>query len=118
MVTQSQQTVLTSPLEHSPDITRTVQFELHLKIREMEQLAGFFQRKMLLPKKKRLIWVKKNDQYLQKLLDSIIGDIGLVLEGIKLDQETLQLSIECMSHLKGLMNTIHSIVHSPNKLES
>lgn len=90
--------------------TSEIKFDLFLKAREIRELNQTLERIFLFNRKDRLGWVKENSDLINQLLDSLMQDAMLVIDGLNLDQESIILSVELMSNLRNALSTLRSLV--------
>lgn len=105
-------------LEDHPSSPSAVKFGLYVKTHEIKQLEESLRQVMLLPKKDQMAWLEEHETFVSNLLDSFVTDSTLALDGLQLDSEALQLSIEFVTVLRDVMNTIRSLFSDRTTLMS
>jgi hypothetical protein len=94
-------------------------FSLYLKVREVKKIALYLRQLNLQPLKKRKIWIKENQELVDKLLDSFTNDSLKALEGIALDnEESLKLSMDLMTSLRETVNMVNNLSVKQKHLRS
>ncbi|MDQ3008338.1 MAG: hypothetical protein M3Q81_01960 [bacterium] len=94
----------------------SVTFDLFVKTHEIKQIDSTLRQITLMPKPERMDWIEDHQDLVNELLDSFLNDSALALDGLQLDDEALQLSIEFVTALRDTMNTLRSILHDAEKL--
>jgi lipid II:glycine glycyltransferase (peptidoglycan interpeptide bridge formation enzyme) len=99
---------------YNPDLdaasSAAVKFDLYVKNRELQQIAQSFRSIMLLPPKQRKKWTEQYQDLIEDLMDSFTDDSLLAMDGIQLDDESMDLSTELVSNLKTTMNIIQDML--------
>jgi len=96
----------------------SVKFGLYVKTHEIKQLDSSLRQILLMPKLERQAWINEHEEVVNDLLDSFVSDSGMALEGLQLDSEALQLSIEFVTSLRDVMNTLRGIINESSTLSS
>lgn len=96
----------------------TVKFGLFIKTREMDQLEQSLKHILLLPKAERDAWVLDHEEMMNDLIDSYMRNSALALDGLQLDSEATALSIEFVTKLRDVMNTLRGILDDAQNLTS
>lgn len=95
----------------------SVKVELFSRIHHIDGLAREFERIMLMSKVQREKWLDENQRFLQDMLDQFVSESFLALDGVELDEEGIQLSIEFVTKLRDVMNMIQSILFGGKRLK-
>lgn len=95
----------------------SVKVELFSRIHHIEGLAKQFERIMLMSKAQRQVWLEENQDFLQDMLDRFVSESFLALDGVELDEQGIQLSIEFVTKLRDVMNMIQSILFGGKRLK-
>ncbi len=106
------------PMIEKSGNSAAVKFGLYVKTHEIRQIEESLRQVMLLPKTNQRRWLADHEGYISELLDSFVSDSTLALDGIQLDGEALELSIEFVTVLRDVMNTIRSLFSDRNTLTS
>lgn len=96
----------------------SVKFGLYVKTHEMRQLESSLKQILLLPKNQREEWLNDHEEYVNELLDGFVSDSTVALDGLQLDQEAMQLSVEFVTSLRDVMNTLRGILEDAKNLNS
>lgn len=87
----------------------SLKFDLYVKSREIKQIVSSLQNVALLPAEKRQTWVDDHESMIVELMDSFMDDSILAMDGLQLDEEGMNLSVELVSNMRDAMNIINSI---------
>ena len=96
----------------------TLKFGLFVKTHKMKQLESSLKHIVLLPKDERDVWLKDHEELMNELLENFVQDSTLALDGLQLDPEATELSIEFVTTLRDVMNTLRSILEEASSLNS
>lgn len=100
--------------DHSSD---SIKFDLYLKVREVKQVTDLLQRVALRDQSSRRRWVKENEQMINQLLDSFMDNSVLALDGIQLDEDVMELSMELMANLRETLSLVQTLLYGESGLE-
>lgn len=114
-IVPSNTSLLTSPQDEQPG---AVKFGLYVKTREMKQLEQSLKHILLLPKSEREVWLEDHEELVNELLESFVSDSTLALDGLQLDPEAMKLSVEFVTTLRDVMNTLRGILEDAQSLSS
>lgn len=92
------------------DESEIFKFDLFLMTREMRQLTQYLRRITLWPQDHRRRWVKDNQEMLNQFMQDLTFDIFDTMEEAGLDQSVLAETIICVTELRELANTLHSVL--------
>ncbi|HEX7018274.1 MAG TPA: hypothetical protein VF209_05205 [Patescibacteria group bacterium] len=99
----------------SPD---EIKFGLFVKSHEVQQIINSLKEIMLLPSAERVKWVEEYQDILTDLLDSFMEDSVLAMDGLQLDSEGMDLSVELVANIREVMNSLQTILSDARVLES
>lgn len=100
------------------DSVESLKFDLYVKSKEISQIVGSLKYVMLLPATERKKWISTNESMMMELMDSFIDDSVLAMDGLQLDQESMNLSVELVTNMRDAMNMINNIFSGRKKLKS
>jgi|GEM_PF-1062809 len=110
-----------SPLSLMTDYSSTaagLKFGLFVKTQEIKQIDSSLRHILLLPKRDQRRWLEEHEEFVSDLLDNFVSDSTLALDGLQLDGEAMELSIEFVTVLRDVMNAIRSLFNDRNILKS
>jgi len=93
-----------------------IAFDLYLKNREVMQINSSLRKILYWEKSKREVWLDDNEEVIDQLLDAFMQDSTMLLDGVKLQGESLQLSVELMTNLREAVTVIKSLVKGKDAL--
>ena len=95
-----------------------IKFGLFVKNQEIHQIEASLRHVTLMSNRDKQLWLSEHETFVNDLLDNFVEDSTLALDGLQLDGEALQLSIEFVSGLRNVMNTIRSLFNDNYHLPS
>lgn len=98
--------------------TEEIKFGLFVKSHEVSQIVKSLKEIMLLPPDARVKWAEEYHEILNDLLESFMDDSLLAMDGMQLDQEAMNLSVELVGNIREVMNTLQTILYDARVLES
>ncbi|HPS40753.1 MAG TPA: hypothetical protein PLQ50_01965 [Candidatus Woesebacteria bacterium] len=100
------------------DDTADLKFSLYLRAREMRQIVLYLEKLMLKKKVERDLFVKENKAIFDTLLQTFVDNSNFSIEGVKLDQESIQLSMQMAMDLRKVMPLINALFYGVAGLAS
>ncbi len=101
-------------IEDSADL----KFDLYLRSREMQQIVFHLEKVMLKKKSERELFVTENKVFLDNLMKTFVDDSNLTLEGMQVDQETAQLSMQLAMDMRKSISLINALFYGVEGLRS
>lgn len=95
-----------------------VKRDLFARTQHINSLTKEFEKIMLLPQERRQIWVEENESFLNQMFDILTDDSVLAFDGVELDSQGMELSIEFVSNLRTVMTMLKTIMGEARHLES
>jgi hypothetical protein len=65
---------------------------------------------MTLPEERRREWVDQNEDMIADLMNSFMDDSVLAIDGLQLDEESMQLSVSLVTEMRSTLNMIHQML--------
>lgn len=96
----------------------TVKFNLFVQLREMQDIARHLEKIMSLAGHQRETFIKENRPYLESLMPKLVENSNLSLEGMQLDAEAAQLSMQLAVQLRKSLSMINALFYGLEGLES
>jgi len=90
-----------------------VKFDMYIKLRELKQISQGFQRLNELPQTERVVWLTDHELFLSEMMETFLNDTLGTIDGVHLDTEALELSVELVTTMRDTMNMMRSIMHRP-----
>ena len=105
---------------HSPSkINRNwIKQELFVRTHYVEGLAREFEKVRLLPTRKKRLWIKENEQLLDGVLDGLVFDSDLAVDGVTLDEQAAEMSVDFVTKLKKTALLMKQIMRENDKLKN
>jgi hypothetical protein len=95
-----------------------LKFNLYLRSREMNQIVLYLEKVMLKKKSERDIFVSENKASIESLMKVFIDDSNLTLEGMQIDQESANLSMQLAMDLRKSISLINALFYGVTGLAS
>jgi hypothetical protein len=87
-----------------------INFDMYVKIRELKQIGDGLRRIIALPEAEKKVWIKDNEAYLAEMMESVLHDTLGTIDGMQLDSEGLELSVQLVSTMRDTMDVMQSIM--------
>ena len=87
-----------------------VKFDMYVKIRELQQIRDGLRKVVALSELDRKEWIINNETYLAEMMESVLHDTLGTIDGIQLDSEGLDLSVQLVSTMRDTMDVMQSIM--------
>jgi len=100
------------------DPNSSLKINLFSRSYQVRKLVEEFQKIALMPEKNRQVWLDENGDFVNQLLDNFADDSMMILDGLQLDEEGMNLSMEYISELRDAMNTIREVIFEEARLRS
>lgn len=100
------------------DDSASVKFELFLRSREMKQVVLYLEKAMLQQAKEREQFVMENKATVDSLMRVFMDNSNLSLEGMQLDDEAAQMSMQLAIDLRKSVSLINALFYEVNGLKS
>jgi hypothetical protein len=85
-------------------------FDLYVKAKEVRQISKSLRKIMTLPEERRREWVDQNEDMIADLMNSFMDDSVLAIDGLQLDEESMQLSVSLVTEMRSTLNMIHQML--------
>lgn len=83
-------------------------FDLYLRAREIDQIHQILETVLQKTKSEQKFWLDENQDVILDMLDSFMIDSVSILDGVRLDSESMQMSIKLMEKLKSTMRMMQT----------
>lgn len=95
-----------------------LKFDLYLRSREMKQIVSHLEKVMLKNKSERELFVAENKTFIESLMKTFMEDSNLTLEGMQMDKESAQLSMQLAMDLRKSISLINALFYGVEGLVS
>lgn len=95
-----------------------LKFSLYLRSREMREIVLNLEKVMLKKKTERDLFVAENKTFIDALMKTFVDDSNLTLEGMQLDQETAQMSMQLAIDLRKSISLVNALFYGVEGLKS
>lgn len=83
-------------------------FDLYLKTREIDKIHDIIESVLEKSRSEQKYWFSENQEVIADMLDSFMLDSVSILDGVRLDPESMQLSVQLMEKLKSTMRMMQT----------
>ncbi|MBD3250657.1 MAG: hypothetical protein GF381_03765 [Candidatus Pacebacteria bacterium] len=87
-----------------------IKFDLFLQSRRVKQISSSLQQLSTKSKQEQLEWLSLNPDLVEQLMDTLLEDSMLALDGVTLDGESMNLSIELISDIRQTVGLVNSLM--------
>lgn len=106
------------PIPVSIEDSADLKFDLYLRSREMKQIVSYLEKIMLKNKHERELFVVENKMFIDSLMKTFVDDSNLTLEGMQMDQESAQLSMQLATDVRKSISLINALFYGNEGLRS
>lgn len=85
-------------------------FDLFVQSRRVKQISSALDKIMVRAQNKESLKMMQNQEFVNDLLDELLDDSLLVLDGVRLDGETMDMSMKLLSDIKRTIGVIQQAV--------
>lgn len=89
-------------------------FDLFIQSRRVKQISSALDKIMFYSHNKEFLQMMQDQEFVSELLDELLDDSLLVLDGIQLDGETMDMSMKLMSDIKRAIDVLQQVVDDKN----
>lgn len=87
-----------------------IKFDLFVQSRQVKEVIALLQQTMLQTKTGRQNWLRQNQEIVDELLNDLLDSSLLMIDGMKLDHESLNLSVELVTNIKEALTLMQHLV--------
>lgn len=95
-----------------------VRFDLHKKAEEIREITAILKDLSTKGRDERRHWLQENEDLVTGLAEDFVDDSLYSLDGVQLDSETLELSVEVMTELKKTLGLFQTVIGGQDDLEA
>lgn len=106
------------PIPVSIEDSADLKFDLYLRSREVKQIVSYLEKVMLKQKSERELFVAENKVFIDSLMKTFVDDSNLTLEGMQMDQESAQMSMQLAMDLRKSISLINALFYGSEGLMS
>jgi len=110
--------VFMDDLDKTSNESGQIKFDLYRRQKEIREVANILQKLSSRGKSEQMEWLQENEDFVTEMAEDFVDDSLFKLDGVKLDNETVQLSVEVMTQLKETLGLFQSVVSGEDNLEA
>lgn len=88
-----------------------IKFDLFVKLRELRQVSEGLRAVLALPEREKQAWIEDNEEFLSEMIEAFLQETMTGLDGLALDSEGLELSVELVSVMRDAMAMVQSMTN-------
>jgi hypothetical protein len=94
----------------SPDEIAEAKFDLYVKAKEVRHISNSLKKILAMPEELRREWIDQNEDMIASLMNSFMDDSVLAIDGMQLDEESMELSVSLVTEMRATLNMIHQML--------
>ncbi len=98
--------------------SQEVKFDLYVQLRKVKQITQALNQAALDQQVFEKEWLIQNQDVIESLLNDLLDDSLLVLDGVQLDAEGIDLSLNLMNDIDLTLNLVQRLVNEEESLEN
>lgn len=106
----------------NPDVNdkqaEQVRFDLYRRQKEIKEISKIVHQLSSKGKQEQTTWLRENERFVTEMAEDFVDESLFHLDGVKMDSETLRLSVEVMTQLRETFGRFQAIVAGDEILES
>jgi hypothetical protein len=95
-----------------------VKFDLYVQLRKIKQITQTLSQALVSRQTFEKDWLMQNQDLIESLLNDLLDDSLLVLDGVQLDAEGINLSLNLMNDIDLTLNLMQRLVSDEESLEN
>lgn len=95
-----------------------VKFDLYVQLRKIKQITQTLSQALVSRQTFEKDWLMQNQDVIESLLNDLLDDSLLVLDGVQLDAEGIDLSLNLMNDIDLTLNLMQRLVSDEESLEN
>lgn len=95
-----------------------VKFDLYVQLRKIKQITQTLSQALVSRQTFEKDWLMQNQDLIESLLNDLLDDSLLVLDGVQLDAEGIDLSLNLMNDIDLTLNLMQRLVSDEESLEN
>lgn len=98
------------PQENTHDLQdQETKFDLYVQSRKVKQIVSSLERFLSELQRTHPNWLANNQEFMTFLLDELLNDSLLVLDGMELDAEGIRMSLSLMSDIRQALSVVEQL---------
>lgn len=108
-----------SELDRANDqVSAKVRFDLYQRQQQIKEISQILKKLSAKGQTEQTEWLRENEEFVSELAENFVDESLFQLDGVKLDNKTLELSVQVMTELKETLNLFQTIVSGEDNLEA
>ncbi len=107
---KSNHTFLIDPFELEDDSKR-VKFDIFVQLRKVKQITQALDRALLQNQTQERLWLVEHQDVIDSFLTDLLDSSILVLDGVQLDDEGIDLSLDLMQDIRLTLDLMQKVIY-------
>ncbi len=108
-----------SELDNANDqVSAKVRFDLYQRQQQIKEISQILKKLSAKGQTEQTEWLRENEEFVSELAENFVDESLFQLDGVKLDNKTLELSVQVMTELKETLSLFQTIVSGEDNLEA
>ncbi|PIR64625.1 MAG: hypothetical protein COU63_01230 [Candidatus Pacebacteria bacterium CG10_big_fil_rev_8_21_14_0_10_36_11] len=95
-----------------------VRFDLYRRQKEIQEISKILQQLSARGRNEQKEWLRENEEFVTGMAEDFVDDSLVQLDGVKMDSETVRLSVEVMTQLRETLGLFQAIVSGDDGLDA
>jgi len=95
-----------------------VRFDLYRRQKEIQEISKILQQLSARGRNEQKEWLRENEEFVTGMAEDFVDDSLVQLDGVKMDSETVRLSVEVMTQLREKLGLFQAIVSGDDGLDA
>lgn len=93
------------------DNDNQVKFDLYVQLRKVKQITHALDEALVSSREQEREWLAENQELIDSFLSELLDDSMLVLDGVQLDDESIDLSLNLMHDIRHTLDLMQQVVY-------
>lgn len=95
-----------------------IRFDLYRKEKELKEISDILRGLSVKSSDERRLWLQENEDLVANMAEEFVDDSFYKLDGVQLDHETLELSVQVMTELRKTLGLFQTVITGSDELEA
>lgn len=102
----------------SSTASEQIRFDLYRKEKELQEISKILRDLSTKTRDERRQWLQENEDLVTELAEDFVDDSLYKLDGVQLDSETLELSVQVMTELRATLGLFQTVIGTHEELSA
>lgn len=100
------------------DSNSRVKFDLFVQLRKVKQITQALDRALLENQAQERLWLAQNQNLIDTFLSDLLDNSMLVLDGVQLDDESIDLSLDLMHDIRLTLDLMQKVIYEEESADN